>query len=180
MAVENEVQQPAPTRRNFIVWTMTGLLGAFGAMLSVPILPYIFAPPRKGQKFEDVSVTLQQSLDSLKHGDAVQFQAPAGKAFILQTGGGNNQVGDPTFGGYAVNSGNGIKVFSVTCSHLGCSVAINKDAKRFDCPCHGSQFALDGHVIHGPAAAPLAKLAWKRGDKPNQIKVSGLNFGQGG
>ena len=88
MAVESEVQ-PAPTRRNFIVWAMTGLLGAFGAMIAIPILPYVWPAPRKGQKSEDIAVTLQQSLASLKKGDAVEFEAPKGKAFILQTGGGN-------------------------------------------------------------------------------------------
>jgi Rieske Fe-S protein len=179
MAVQSEVQ-PAPTRRNFIVWTMTGLLGAFGAMIVAPIIPYVWPAPRKGQKNGDIQVTLQSDLDSLKDGDAEQFQAPNGQAFILQTGGGNNQVGDPTFGAYAVNTGHGITVLSVTCTHLGCSVSLDKQAKLFKCPCHGSQFNLDGNVVHGPATAPLSKLAWKKGDKPNQIKVYGINFGQGG
>jgi Rieske Fe-S protein len=63
-------------------------------------------------------------------------------------------------------------VFAVNCSHLGCSVAFAADAKRFECPCHGSQFSVDGNVVHGPAVFPLSKLEWKQGSKPAEILVS--------
>lgn len=31
----------------------------------------------------------------------------------------------------------------------------NEAERSWDCPCHGSRFAPDGSVIHGPANAPL-------------------------
>jgi Rieske Fe-S protein len=34
-------------------------------------------------------------------------------------------------------------------------VAFNAGDKKIKCPCHGSQFDLDGRVIHGPASRPL-------------------------
>jgi glycine/D-amino acid oxidase-like deaminating enzyme/nitrite reductase/ring-hydroxylating ferredoxin subunit len=44
---------------------------------------------------------------------------------------------------------------SARCSHLGCIVGFNPAERTWDCPCHGSRFALDGTVIEGPAVRGL-------------------------
>jgi Rieske Fe-S protein len=48
-----------------------------------------------------------------------------------------------------------VAALSAVCTHLGCIVAYNADAQQLDCPCHQSQFALDGTVLAPPASAPL-------------------------
>ncbi|HEX6374693.1 MAG TPA: FAD-dependent oxidoreductase [Allosphingosinicella sp.] len=53
---------------------------------------------------------------------------------------------------------------SAVCTHLGCIVHWNSFEKCWDCPCHGSQFAPNGHVLNGPAVQRLAEVEEGGGD----------------
>ena len=48
-----------------------------------------------------------------------------------------------------------LHALSARCTHLGCIVAFNDAERAWECPCHGSRFAVDGAVIQGPANRPL-------------------------
>ena len=140
-----------------------------------PILVYIW-PPQGSAKPTDLKVNLPKPIDEVADGDGVKFDAPKASAFTMIDGGGDNSAGDYAFGGFLVKVGGKTNVFAINCSHLGCSIALNKGANRFECPCHGSQFHLDGSVLHGPAVAPLSHLEWKPGDTPDTITVKGVSL----
>jgi Rieske Fe-S protein len=44
---------------------------------------------------------------------------------------------------------------SAICTHMGCTVLYDEKLGHIRCPCHGSQYGLDGHNIKGPAMRPL-------------------------
>ena len=54
---------------------------------------------------------------------------------------------------------NTLAACSAICTHKGCTVEYDGNAKEWSCPCHGSRFALDGQVTHGPAKKPLEQFS---------------------
>jgi glycine/D-amino acid oxidase-like deaminating enzyme/nitrite reductase/ring-hydroxylating ferredoxin subunit len=61
-----------------------------------------------------------------------------------------------TLAAYRDPDGEAIGV-SPTCTHLWCRVRWNEAERSWDCPCHGSRFAVDGTVIEGPAVQDLER-----------------------
>ena len=51
----------------------------------------------------------------------------------------------------------GLIALSTICTHKGCEVRVLPDA--FQCPCHGSEYRVDGAVVEGPASQPLQRFA---------------------
>ena len=47
---------------------------------------------------------------------------------------------------------------SAVCPHLGCLVEWNHNESTWDCPCHGSRFDKQGHLLCGPANCDLAAV----------------------
>ncbi len=74
---------------------------------------------------------------------------PLGEGRIIPLGRGKIAV-------HRANSGE-LNALSASCTHKGCTVTWNNAEETWDCPCHGSIFAADGSVLHGPAVGPLLK-----------------------
>lgn len=167
------------TRRRFLGWWMAVLLTATAITAVAPVLVFLWPAPPKGQRKGALKVTLDTPIDQMQDGDAVKFNAPTSpnSAFIMADGGGDNAAGDLAFGGFLVKHNGKLDAFAINCSHLGCSVALNKNDQSFDCPCHGSRFHLDGTVLHGPAPVPLSHLTWQQGNDPSTIQVDGIVLG---
>jgi cytochrome b6-f complex iron-sulfur subunit len=60
---------------------------------------------------------------------------------------------------WIVRNQQGIYAVWSRCTHLGCTPNWFVAESRFQCPCHGSNFNLDGDVIAGPAPKPLWRVA---------------------
>jgi len=60
---------------------------------------------------------------------------------------------------------------SAACTHVGCHLHWNALEVCWDCPCHGSHFAVDGSVLNAPAVYPLSPAdakAKSRGSKSRE------------
>lgn len=51
-----------------------------------------------------------------------------------------------------------LHLVNTRCPHLGCQLQWNASEKTWDCPCHGSRFSLDGHLLEDPAQKDLDKV----------------------
>ncbi len=78
-------------------------------------------------------------LGALEAGQAAAFTFPGGEpGLVFKTASGQSGA------------------VSAKCTHQGCTVAWSGNEKNpLHCPCHNSNFALDGKVLSGPAKAPL-------------------------
>jgi cytochrome b6-f complex iron-sulfur subunit len=62
-----------------------------------------------------------------------------------------------------------VHAVSITCTHLGCDVEYARDRGRIECPCHGSEYDVEGRNLRGPAKKPLTRYAASR--EGNEIVV---------
>jgi Rieske Fe-S protein len=166
----------SPTRRAFLGWWIASILTATVAAVAAPLGLYVFPPGTANRTKQKIRVSLATPVAALAEGAASRFDAPTGMAFVMADGGEQNAAGDPTFGGFLTRDQGKLRAFAITCPHLGCSYAFDDGKKHFVCPCHGSEFALDGRVIHGPATSPLSHLTWDVGPGANDIDVEGLSI----
>lgn len=117
--------------------------------------PYveIYDPSRKtmsaGLEYlkENLNVAWQYS-DYLKTSEVAGVeQIPEGEGAVIQRGLRKMAI--------YKNPDGEVTELSAICPHLGGVVHWNAVEKSWDCPCHGSRFAVDGSVMNGPALSGL-------------------------
>lgn len=102
----------------------------------------LFAPDRPADKH------FNQSGDSQTRVEGVEAIGCGEGAIVTQ--------GDEQLAVYRDDGGQ-LHALDGCCTHMGCPVTWNNAERTWDCPCHGSIFATDGTVIHGPARTALAR-----------------------
>lgn len=95
----------------------------------------VTAPVTSGGDADGLRASLGQ-VDDIPVGGAVASSAPDGTKVLLTR---------PTE--------DDVQAFSSVCPHEGCTVA--PDDGQLSCPCHGSQFELNGDLKRGPARTGL-------------------------
>ena len=118
--------------------------------LSEVFSPMRLHPLAGGPSFakENANVGWRFFSDRLRRGSADDLSP--GEGAVVGSGLGQRAV-------YRDQSGE-LRALSARCTHLGCIVNFNAAERSWDCPCHGSRFALDGEVIEGPAVSGLERI----------------------
>lgn len=136
---EVAVEVAGPSRREFLyyIWgaSMVLLLGEATAAI------VWFALPRfKEGEFGGVFRFTGTELEEVPEAGSAPVNVPSGRFWLS-------------------NTNEGFMVLYGVCTHLGCLPKWVQTNGRFECPCHGSKFELDGGYIEGPAPRRLDRFA---------------------
>ena len=84
-----------------------------------------------------------------------KLDVPQEEANQIQNGEGKIvEINGKKIGIYKDEEGKIYKVNPV-CRHLGCELSWNNLEKTWDCPCHGSRYDYEGHLLYGPSVKDL-------------------------
>ena len=145
-----------------------GMGALSAAIVSVPILAYLFSPLIKPPK--QVWRTLG-SIDTFQQGKTVEvaIEDPSTLPWAGQTA--------KTAVWVRRTGTSDFIVFAITCTHLGCPVNWEDGAQLFLCPCHGGVYYADGTVAGGPPPRPLFRYETRIEGGNVQIKTRKLPIG---
>jgi menaquinol-cytochrome c reductase iron-sulfur subunit len=179
-AYETPQTQDELTRRTFMANATLAIGGIVTLALAVPIIGSLLPPKTEStgswsplspteldalRKATDKPVKLtftlkfvdgylpeqeaQEYVWGIRVADPAKFTAARPDIF-------NQPGGKPDLPYDIVNMG--FVIFSPICPHLGCYYGWSDAQNRFMCPCHGSQYTLNGTHIAGPAPRGLDPL----------------------
>lgn len=148
-------EAPAPiiTRREFLYYIWGASIALFTAELTGLIIWFAIPRFREGEFGGNIPV----STDDVPPINAKPVDKADGRFWLvnLDTRDPNNLMysaeGDP---GEII----GVAAIYKVCTHLGCIYAWNDANERFECPCHGSKYRLDGRRIESPAPRSLDRF----------------------
>lgn len=69
-----------------------------------------------------------------------------------------------------INQNGQTRVLSAHCTHLGCKI-LEVNGGKLCCPCHGSEYDLEGRVLKGPAYKDLPLVKSKLSADGTQIEI---------
>ncbi|MFQ6617956.1 MAG: ubiquinol-cytochrome c reductase iron-sulfur subunit, partial [Fidelibacterota bacterium] len=147
-----KLNNPETTRRKFFKYTVNGIIAAIGAILSVPLGGFYILPALKKPKVVWKKV-----------GPVENF--PEGEIRLIPLKPLERRQWPEDWGQEAAwlyNKGDGkFVLYNIHCTHVGCPVNWNPQAKLFFSPCHGGVFDKDGKVLAGPPPRPLDRYELK-------------------
>lgn len=150
-------------RRKFFTWISLASGSLAALLVGVPIIGFLFAPlfrnpPRlwrqvgavKDFKVNEISEVTFEDTSSLPWAGLTSKTA----AWLHRR---NNEE---------------FVAYSVNCSHLGCPVRWEAQAKLFMCPCHGGMYYQNGAVVAGPPPRALTRYPVRVNDGQVEILTS--------
>jgi menaquinol-cytochrome c reductase iron-sulfur subunit len=150
--VQSSEHQTGQSRRSFYTAFIYTIWGCITAAIAAPAAAYLLLPPsvRRGTDWIDAS-----DLGSIPN------DVPTEVSFQHKRVDGWKITSEKATAWLVRKDENNVVAFSPQCTHLGCAYHWESNDKAFVCPCHASEFSIDGVVLAGPAPRPLDRYKVK-------------------
>lgn len=130
-----QIQVDAPTRREFLYYIWGASIALLLGQVTAGLIWFTFPRFREGE----FGGSFPFSPDDIPAAGTGPESVPAGRFHMSYTE-------------------NGLVALYGVCTHLGCLPKWAPSTERFECPCHGSKFELNGSYIEGPAPRGLDRF----------------------
>ncbi len=160
MAEATAIQGQGITRREFLNYVWGAALSLFLAEFGIGV--YLFSLPRFREGEFGSDFDLGRLSEILPAPDAAPAEFSQAKTWLLNVGPNEAAKGQGQEGLLAIYK---------VCTHLGCLYKYQPTTERFECPCHGSKFHLDGTKIRefGPAPRGLDRFVVELRDENGNV-----------
>lgn len=161
------------TRREFLYYIWAGSLAIFTAEFTGLMVWFMLPRFREGQ----FGGTFTISVDELPAINEAPVDKTDGRFWLVNLDSGNppeSWTVDEKEGDVS-----GAAAIYKVCTHLGCIYKWTPANNRFECPCHGSKFRLDGRRIESPAPRSLDRFKLTALDE-NENELASSELGSDG
>jgi menaquinol-cytochrome c reductase iron-sulfur subunit len=140
------------TRRSFYINAINLLASLIAAALAIPAAVYLLIRPKSS---EDNGLSEVADLNQLTIGKPEEVK------YVRKRQDGWRKVTEKASTWLVRTDEHSVTAFNPACTHLACPYHWDGPANHFICPCHGSEFSIDGKVLVGPAPRPLERYITK-------------------
>ncbi len=150
-------------RRRFLNRLSLGLAGLASTLVGIPIVGFLVAPlfGKAPRLWRRVGTVDSFKIDEIREVTFEDTSALPWAGLTSKTAAWLYRQGEEEFVAYSAN-----------CSHLGCPVRWEPQAKLFMCPCHGGVYYQNGSVAAGPPPRGLTRYPVRTQDGQVEILTS--------
>lgn len=134
------VEVSAPNRREFLYYIWGASMLLIGGQATAGLIWFSLPRFREGEFGGTFVYSQDQLVEVLPVVGEAPISIPAGRFHLANV------------------EGEGFLALYGVCTHLGCLPKWTPTTHRFECPCHGSKFELNGKYIEGPAPRSLDRF----------------------
>ncbi|KAA3665061.1 MAG: ubiquinol-cytochrome c reductase iron-sulfur subunit [Chloroflexi bacterium] len=154
-AIDAKVKSGGISRREFLYYIWGASLALFTAEFAGLLIWFLIPKFREGEFGGKFTLPI----DEIPEVNAEPADKPEGRFWLVQLDTSNSDGEERMYRAEDEDQDiKGVAAVYKVCTHLGCIYSWNGPNQRFECPCHGSKYRLDGRRIEAPAPRALDRF----------------------